>query len=261
VPQALQHSIDDHPCLVFRVANQRRTPIINTQITISALCRRTNSAVEQTFSYYKLKTDVEHIPLFVGAVRVRHVLDSTSPLHGLCSPEAVRELGIVSIQALVFGTEQVYGHVVYAIHVYSSTHIMFGVQFKKVLRVDENGALRVSAPPPSPALAFSHQLPPSLVPRCISTCSTIPSVRTTPPSSADPQWRARQSAGEAPSMVARPSGRATCEGCERASAAVRARSILAPSHLACVGAFARALPTAAGRGQTRSCHPSKGQGQ
>ena len=106
------------------------------------------SAGETSLTYQSLALDVTTIPLFVGATRVRHVLSESSPLHGLRTVEDLSRLGVASFQALIFGTEEVYGHVVYARQIYNPSEIRFGVRFVRILDVQVRA--RPHLPPSSP---------------------------------------------------------------------------------------------------------------
>ena len=82
--------------------------------------RTANARGEPAFVNKPLKLDVDSIPLFVGGLRARHIIDERSPLRGLDSAVAVSEMGITSINAVVQGHEEVYGGVIGARHVFTA---------------------------------------------------------------------------------------------------------------------------------------------
>ena len=110
--------------LVFRLANQRRTPILNMKVNISVLLRAKRKG-ESSFAYKSLSLDVQNIALFVGGARLRHVIDENSPLFGLRRPEDAEHLGIFSYLAIVQGTEEVYGNHISARHIYDPTDVRY----------------------------------------------------------------------------------------------------------------------------------------
>ena len=98
--------------LVFRVANERSTPILNATFSASVLLRRRNAQGEPAYENRTLDLDVGVIPLMVGGLRARHIIDELSPLWGFRTSQDAAWLGITSINAVVQGHEDVYSHVV-----------------------------------------------------------------------------------------------------------------------------------------------------
>lgn len=136
-------TIDGVPNLVFRIANQRNTPIVNASISITVLLKRVTAEGEASFGYKALTLDVKSMPVFVGGMRVRHAIDEKSPLFGVQEAGDWRRFGIASFQALVHGTEEVYGHAIFARHVYDIKQIHFGYRFKRMLEESASGKLTV----------------------------------------------------------------------------------------------------------------------
>ena len=87
--------------LVFRIVNQRRTPILNMQPTVSVLIRTGGAGNQAAFAYRNLDVDVTTISLFVGGARLRHTIDPSSPIYGMTSPDDAARLGIYSFLAIV----------------------------------------------------------------------------------------------------------------------------------------------------------------
>jgi len=130
---AVMQTIDGKRCISFRIANQRRTPVLNLKVTLSVLKKRVDASGEFSVAFLPLELDVSVVPLFVGGVRVRHVVDERSPLAGFKSDEDATKLGIASFQLIVQGMEENYGHVVSARRIYAPADVLVGYRFLPLL--------------------------------------------------------------------------------------------------------------------------------
>jgi hypothetical protein len=90
-----------YACLMFRLANERRTPILNARVTLSVLMRRTSVKGEPEFEHRLLELEKGEIPFFVGGLRSMHVINEQSPLWGMQSESELEIFGVTSINAVV----------------------------------------------------------------------------------------------------------------------------------------------------------------
>ena len=130
--------------LSFRVANQRKNPVVNVTVKATVLIRRVSPEGIPRFGYHMLQLDVPEVPIFVGSMQVKHCIDEKSPLNGFAAKADVLLLGVASIQIIISGTEEVYGQLILARHIYDpSVDCLFGHRFKRLLEVESDGRLNV----------------------------------------------------------------------------------------------------------------------
>lgn len=141
--RCLLQQVDGKPCLIFRMVNQRRTPVISVTIRAAVLLKKVSSEGLPSFVYKQLDLDTTSIPLFVGGLQFKHVIDKNSPLFGFEGPSDARKCGLVSIQTLIAGTEEVYGNLIHARKIFEPADVLAGHRFARMLDTDLHGRLTV----------------------------------------------------------------------------------------------------------------------
>jgi inward rectifier potassium channel len=128
---------DGKPTLIFRVGNLRSNVIVEAQLRVG-ISLTTKTAEGETF--YKL----HDLPLvrdrMTGMRRgwtAMHVIDTSSPLHGMTPEDLSR--AEVELEISLLGFDNVTMQTVHAIHAYTDRDIAFGMRFADTLRSLPNG--------------------------------------------------------------------------------------------------------------------------
>ncbi len=132
-------SHEGKPTLMFRIGNRRANAIVDAQLhAVLSLTRITPEG--ETF--YKMH-DLKLVRDRMGAMRrgwvVMHVIDETSPLHGLDA--AALEQHEAEVEVSLTGLDDVMMQTVHSIHVYDSKEIRFGHRFADTIRSLPGGDL------------------------------------------------------------------------------------------------------------------------
>lgn len=127
---------DGAPTLMLRVANQRRSYIL--EATASLVLVRDESTKEgQTLRrFYDLKLERARSPLFALSWLIMHRIDPASPLHGV-SAEEVKD-GDMRLAITLSGVDETSAAAVTARHNYAHEHILFGRRFVDIFSDGEH---------------------------------------------------------------------------------------------------------------------------
>lgn len=125
------------PTLSFRLGNERRSQILEADVTV-VLLRFERTAEGATMRrFYDLGLLRSHTPVFALTFTVMHAIDESSPLFGA----TVASLGESESQFLVSvtGLEEVTSQTVHARQSYHPEEIDFGHRFADVFRMEASG--------------------------------------------------------------------------------------------------------------------------
>lgn len=122
---------DGVPTLVLRMANARANQIVEAQLRLSMLVNAQTAEGERMRRSIELKLVRERTAVFVMSWTVMHVIDETSPLHGMTT-ERLAELE-VEIMASLVGTDETFAQTVHARHLYYHDEIVFGARFADMM--------------------------------------------------------------------------------------------------------------------------------
>jgi inward rectifier potassium channel len=114
------------PTLMIRIANGRMTMLTHASARLAVLIPETSSEGYATRSVYDLRLVRDFMPIFPLTWTMMHVIDETSPLHGLGSEE-LRSRDVRLCQ------------VVQDLAAYRPDRIAFGHRYLDAVTVDENG--------------------------------------------------------------------------------------------------------------------------
>jgi inward rectifier potassium channel len=120
------------PCLLFRVANERGSDIVEASMRLSALMDSTTSEGKALRRFYDLPLERATTPLLLMSWLVIHRIDEHSPLYGKSADDCRK--GDVRIIASVTGMDGTFMQSVYAYHVYTVDHIVHNADFADVIR-------------------------------------------------------------------------------------------------------------------------------
>jgi inward rectifier potassium channel len=124
----------------FRIANERRSQIVDLQAKVIFSRRRAGDRAQRVFSDLALeRTRVAFFPL---AWTIVHPIDDTSPLHGL-DMEGLRHVD-AEFLVLLSGTDETFSQIVQARSSYTTDELVYGARFRDIfVHESEDGILRV----------------------------------------------------------------------------------------------------------------------
>lgn len=132
---------DGQQCLAFRVANLRHTSMVEAEFRMVYSRDEITREGQEVRRFYELQLFPDRMITFPAALIIRHIIDETSPLHGVTkemleASDAFFLTSIVSIETVIPASVQ-------SVHDYSVGDIRFGECFVDVYEEDELGRLRV----------------------------------------------------------------------------------------------------------------------
>jgi inward rectifier potassium channel len=123
---------DGVPCLLFRVANERGSDIVESSMRLHALMDTTTSEGKHLRRFHDLKLDRNSIPVLLMSWLVIHCIDEHSPLYGKSAEDL--KLGDIRILASMTGMDGTFMQTVYAYHQYAPDSIRYGAEFEDIIR-------------------------------------------------------------------------------------------------------------------------------
>ncbi len=132
---------DGKPSLQMRVANLQRQPMVEAEFRIMLIRLETLSDGEEVRRFHALKLDFDRLVMFPAALTVRHIIDETSPLHGV-TPELLKKwdarfmTSIVCIDTVIPAPVQSQAD-------YLWNEVLFGRRFVEIYTEHESGLLEV----------------------------------------------------------------------------------------------------------------------
>jgi inward rectifier potassium channel len=118
--------------LVFRMANERRSQIVQAEVSVTVI--RDDRTVEgETYrSLYDLALERHHSPFFTLSWTVVHPIDEKSPLRDIASDAGLRSAGAEIMVSLV-GIDDALAQTVHARFSYAPDDIVWGGRFADIL--------------------------------------------------------------------------------------------------------------------------------
>ena len=144
------------PALMFRIANQRRQPMVEAAFRLMLL--RTESVPEDDDMrlFYELRLQMDRVIVFPAAMTIRHIIDEQSPLYGLTLESLER--GDVRLIASIVCVDSVVAAAVQSQHDYTWRDIRFDERFVEIYTEDEAGRFVVD-------YGLLHETEPAPLPR------------------------------------------------------------------------------------------------
>ncbi len=127
------------PTLSFRLANERRSQILEADVTVSLLRYERSAEGVGMRRFYTLPLVRSHTPVFALSFTIMHVIDPTSPLHGATPGSLAAEDAELLVS--VTGLEEVTSQTVHARHSYLPQDMRFGHRFQDIFVEDARGRL------------------------------------------------------------------------------------------------------------------------
>lgn len=123
--------------LMFRVANERESMIVEAQIRVVLVRTETTREGEVLRRFHDLALERGHTAIFPLSWTVSHVLGPESPLHGL-SEESL-ETGDLELICSLTGTEELFASTIHARFSYSAKDIRVGHRLVDIISTDPDG--------------------------------------------------------------------------------------------------------------------------
>jgi inward rectifier potassium channel len=119
------------PHLIFRVANERGSDIIQASMHVAVLMDDVSREGQSLRRFYDLTLERSATPLLLMSWQVMHRIDDKSPLHGKTSEDFHK--GNIRIMASLTGVDGTFNQVVHTYHQYAPDDIVCGAEFADVI--------------------------------------------------------------------------------------------------------------------------------
>ncbi len=115
------------PTLMFRVANERRSYILEASASVVLIRDEKNAEGATLRRFYDLRLERARSPMFALSWQIMHSIDATSPLHGVTA-KAIEE-GDMRLAVTLSGMDETFAAAVTGRHTYAHEDIVFGRRF------------------------------------------------------------------------------------------------------------------------------------
>ena len=129
------------PTLMFRLANERANDIIEASFRLTVLKPEVSAEGERMRRMHELVLVRGDTPLFTLTFQALHVIDDTSPIHGM-TPEQVASDHLRFI-VTVTGLDATFATTINARRIYEAEDIVYNARFADVLRNLPDGQLEL----------------------------------------------------------------------------------------------------------------------
>jgi inward rectifier potassium channel len=123
--------------LLFRLANERDSNILEASLHVTLVRNETTAEGEPLRRLYDLKIVRDRSPLFLLTWTVVHPIDESSPLYGE-TPASLAEKDTVFVVSMT-GLDDLLSQTVHARHIYAAGAIVWNARFADVLSPSVNG--------------------------------------------------------------------------------------------------------------------------
>jgi inward rectifier potassium channel len=124
------------PTLMFRVANERRSYILEAVASVVLIRDEENAEGATLRRFYDLRLERARSPMFALSWQIMHSIDETSPLHGVTA-DAI-EKGDMRLAVTLSGMDETFAAAVTARHTYAHEDIQFGRRFVDIFSEGEH---------------------------------------------------------------------------------------------------------------------------
>lgn len=128
---------DGVPTLSFRIGNERRSQILEADVTVTLLRYERTQEGLQFRRFYDLPLARSHTPVFALTFTVMHSITADSPLHGTTAESLLAEDAELLIA--VTGLEETMSQTVHARYSYRPEEVLFGRRFADIFSVSPDG--------------------------------------------------------------------------------------------------------------------------
>ena len=129
------------PTLMFRMANQRGSAIVEANIHVVFTRDEVTSDGERIRRFYDLPVQRARSALFVLSWTAIHVIGESSPLHGLTSESLAAAHGAVIVS--VTGIEEAFSQTVHSRYAWTAQNILWNVRFVDILQYRDDASVEI----------------------------------------------------------------------------------------------------------------------
>ena len=129
------------PHLIFRVANERGSDIIQASMQVAVLMDDVSREGQVLRRFYDLPLERSATPLLLMSWQVMHRIDAQSPLYGKNAEDFRRE--DIRIMANLTGVDGTFNQTVHTYHEYTPEHLVCGAEFEDVITRLPDGRFRI----------------------------------------------------------------------------------------------------------------------
>jgi len=134
---ALVGMLDGEPCLMFRMANERKSQIAEATIHVVMIRRERTVEGETIWRNHDLEMRRHRNPFFALSWLAVHPITPRSPLYGLDARGLAETVALISVSLV--GIDDIYAQTVHKRHDYSGADIVWGARFVDTLREQPDG--------------------------------------------------------------------------------------------------------------------------
>ncbi len=127
--------------LMFRMANARRSELIETEVQMILTMDQTDDAGNTIRRYWTLPLELNKISFFTLSWTLVHAINEDSPLWGLTATDL--ETGKAEVFVLIKGSDDTYEQMVHARRSYLYDEIIWNAKFIPVISKNKQGHLRL----------------------------------------------------------------------------------------------------------------------
>lgn len=124
-------TFDERPCLMFRIANDRDSNIVDTTLHVAALLPYTSKEGHHLRRFYDLNLLTSYNPSFSLTWTAIHIIDEDSPLFGRSYDDFLKDQLIIT--ASITGIDAVLSQTIHANKKYTSENIKKAKKFADIL--------------------------------------------------------------------------------------------------------------------------------
>jgi inward rectifier potassium channel len=128
---------DGRPTLMVRLANQRRSQVVQAEVTLSLLRNERSAEGYGMRRFHDLKLARGKTPVFALTFTVMHVIDADSPLHGATAESLMRDDAELVVS--VTGLDGVLFQTIHARTSYLADEILFGRRYTDIFARQPDG--------------------------------------------------------------------------------------------------------------------------
>jgi len=133
------HTRDGVPTLQFRIANERKSSIINARLQAFVLIEEKTAEGQQMRRFHKLTLERENLPLFAISWLAIHRLDENSPLRDVNAANVHERMMLIIVS--FEGMDETFLQTVQALRMYQPRAIVFDARFVDVMQTNKQGHL------------------------------------------------------------------------------------------------------------------------
>jgi inward rectifier potassium channel len=133
---------DGAPTLMVRLANQRRSHVVQAQVTLSLLRNERSAEGHSMRRFHDLKLARATTPVFALTFTVMHVVTPESPLYGATAESLLRDE--VELVISVTGLDGVLFQTIHARASYLADEILFGRRFVDIFKRQPDGGFVIN---------------------------------------------------------------------------------------------------------------------